>query len=192
MKTFRNWKLWPAWVGLAGLFLMGFTASAQIAARKILPNDILAIRVVAEPDLSIDRRVGDDGKITYPYLGVLTVADKTLAEVEREIQRLLNEDYIVDPQVTVEYREYVKQYVTVIGQVNQPGPIELLPDRRMDVIEVIAAARDLTRQARKTIVLNRKGVEFKFNYDDIKSNTDLTEKFFVEPGDVISVGERIF
>ena len=165
----------------------------QTPSRLILPNDILAIRVVNEPDLTLDLRVGADGKITYPFLGELVVEGKTLSEVEGLIRTDLDRDYIVNPQVSVQFREYVKQFVSVVGQVNAPWRIELLPDRRMDVVEAIAAARDLTRNANsRAIELNRRGQVYKFTYDDLKKNSDPDKKFYLEPDDVIEVKERIF
>ena len=165
----------------------------QTPSRLILPNDILAIRVVNEPDLTLDLRVGADGKITYPFLGELVVEGKTLSEVEGLIRTYLDRYYIVNPQVSVQFREYVKQFVSVVGQVNAPGRIELLPDRRMDVVEAIAAARDLTRNANsRAIELNRRGQVYKFTYDDLKKNSDPDKKFHLEPDDVIEVKERIF
>ena len=170
-----------------------FIVHPQTPSRLILPNDILAIRVVNEPDLTLDLRVGADGKITYPFLGELVVEGKTLSEVEGLIRTDLDRDYIVNPQVSVQFREYVKQFVSVVGQVNAPGRIELLPDRRMDVVEAIAAARDLTRNANsRGIELNSRGQVYKFTYDDLKKNSDPDKKFHLEPDDVIDVKERIF
>ena len=187
----RFWKQ-LIWTVLACL-VTASAARAQGLARKILPNDILAIRVVNEPDLTLDLRVGADGKITYPFLGELVVEGKTLSEVEGLIRTDLYRDYIVNPQVSVQFREYVKQFVSVVGQVNAPGRIELLPDRRMDVVEAIAAARDLTRNANsRGIELNRRGQVYKFTYDDLKKNSDPDKKFYLEPDDVIEVKERIF
>ena len=187
----RFWKQ-LIWTVLACL-VTASAARAQGLARKILPNDILAIRVVNEPDLTLDLRVGADGKITYPFLGELVVEGKTLSEVEGLIRTDLDRDYIVNPQVSVQFREYVKQFVSVVGQVNAPGRIELLPYRRMDVVEAIAAARDLTRNANSSgIELNRRGQVYKFTYDDLKKNSDPDKKFYLEPDDVIEVKERIF
>lgn len=183
--------LWRGWFLVLGLCLVS-TGSAQIAARKIRPSDILSIKVVGEPELTLNKRVGDDGKITYPWLGELLVTGKTIAEVERELQDALDRDYIVNPQVTVEYFEYVKQFVTVLGEVNRAGPVELPPDRRMDVIQAIAAAGDRTRQAKKTLTLVRAGTEIKLNYDTLRKDMDEDKRVYVEPDDVIHVGERLF
>jgi|LauGreDrversion4_2_1035121.scaffolds.fasta_scaffold26801_3 protein involved in polysaccharide export with SLBB domain len=169
-------------------------STGSTTTRKIQPNDIILIRVVGEVDLTMERRVGEDGVITYPYLEALKVSDKTPTEVERMVRDGLKGDYLVNPQVTVDFKEYVKQFVNVSGMVNSPGRIELPVDRRLDLMDVLSLAKDLSPKANKNeIVLTRQGQPSKtYKYSDIQSNTDPEKRIYVEPGDQIKVGERIF
>lgn len=169
-------------------------SQGSTTTRKIQANDIIAIRVVGEVDLSMERRVGEDGMITYPYLEALKVSDKMPTEVEKMIRDGLKGDYLVNPQVTVDFKEYVKQFVNVSGMVNNPGRIELPVDRRLDLMDVLSLAKDLSPKANKNeIVLTRQGQPSKtYKYSDLQSNTDPEKRIYVEPGDQIKVGERIF
>ncbi len=169
-------------------------SQGSTTTRKIQANDIIFIRVVGEVDLTMERRVGEDGMITYPYLEALKVSDKTPTEVERMVRDGLKGDYLVNPQVTVDFKEYVKQFVNVSGMVNSPGRIELPVDRRLDLMDVLSLAKDLSPKANKNdIVLTRQGQPSKtYKYSDIQSNTDPEKRIYVEPGDQIKVGERIF
>jgi|GEM_PF-490203 len=169
-------------------------STGSTTSRKIQANDIIAIRVVGEVDLSMERRVGEDGMITYPYLEALKVSDKMPTEVEKMIRDGLKGDYLVNPQVTVDFKEYVKQFVNVSGMVNNPGRIELPVDRRLDLMDVLSLAKDLSPKANKNeIVLTRQGQPSKtYKYSDLQSNTDPEKRIYVEPGDQIKVGERIF
>jgi polysaccharide export outer membrane protein len=169
-------------------------STGSATTRKIQANDIILIRVVGEVDLTMERRVGEDGVITYPYLEALKVSDKTPTEVERMVRDGLKGDYLVNPQVTVDFKEYVKQFVNVSGMVNSPGRIELPVDRRLDLMDVLSLAKDLSPKANKNeIVLTRQGQPSKtYKYSDIQSNTDPEKRIYVEPGDQIKVGERIF
>lgn len=177
-----------------GLFCRVQAADPAPATRRIQPNDVIFIRVVGEVDLTMERRVGADGTITYPYLEELQIKDKTPTEVERMIRDGLKGDYIVNPQVTVDFKEYVKEYVNVNGAVNQPGRIELPPDRRLDIMDVISMARDLSPKADvDSIQLTRKGQPAKtYKYKDIRSISDPDKKIYMEPGDQIFVKERTF
>jgi protein involved in polysaccharide export with SLBB domain len=162
--------------------------------RKIQPNDVIFIRVVGEADLTMERRVGPDGTITYPYLEELTIKDKTPTEVERMVRDGLKGDYIVNPQVTVDFKEYVKEFVNVNGQVNQEGRIELPIDRKLDILDVISLARGLNLRANQDFIqLSRQGQEPKvYKYSELRAITDPAKKIYVEPGDQIWVKERVF
>lgn len=182
------------WVSATAQSTDSTPSQNSITTRKIQANDIIAIRVVGETDLSMERRIGQDGSITYPYLEELKVAGKTPTEVERMIRDGLKEGVLVNPQVTVDFKEYVKEFVNVTGMVNSPGRIELPVDRRLDLMDVLSLAKDLSPKADKDlIVLTRQGQPSKtYKYKDIQSNTDPEKRIYVEPGDQINVKERIF
>lgn len=187
-----------AFIGLVALAAIAAdpppSAPSPTANRKIQPNDVIFIRVVGEADLTMDRRVGADGKITYPYLDEIVVKDKSLTEVERMIRDGLKDDYIINPQVTVDFKEYVKDYVNVSGMVGMPGRIELPIDRRLDILDVLSLARDLTPRANPDkIELRRAGKEVQvFKMKALRAINDPDKKIYIEPGDTIHVQEAVF
>ena len=160
---------------------------------KIAPLDVINIDVVGEKELSKELRVSSSGTITFPFLGSLEVKGKTPAELEELLKEKLGKDYLVDPQVIVTVKEYRARTVTVMGQVNKPGIIALPAEQKVEILEAIAQAGDLTKGAKKNrIEVNRKGKPFKFTLDDLKKETDPEKKFWLEPGDVIYVYEAFF
>lgn len=177
-----------------GTPMIAAEGSGAPSYRKIQPNDVIFIRVVGEADLTMDRRVGPDGLITYPYLEELQVKDKTPTEVERMIRDGLKGDVIVNPQVTVDFKEYVKEFVNINGQVNQEGRIELPVDRKLDLLDIIALARGLNQRADENYIqLSRPGQEPKvYKYKELRAITDPAKKIYVEPGDAVWVKERVF
>jgi polysaccharide export outer membrane protein len=141
------------------------------------------------------RRVPEDGVINYFFIGDVKVSGKTTTEVEKEIREKLDQDYLVNPQVLVEIEKYDEQYVSVAGQVGRPGRVLLPPDHTVDVIEAIAQAGDFTRLAnRKDIKLQRSksGEVTKYTYDQLQKSVQAGKKINLNPGDVVTVGERIF
>lgn len=173
----------------------GGASRPLVGARKIQAHDIISIRMVGEADLTMERRIGPDGTITYPFLGVMAVAGKTTAEVERTLQELLRPEYLVDPQVTVEFKQFVVETVSVTGEVNGPGPVEIPSDHKLDLHEAITRARDLRPTANPDqIQVTRDGWEKPriFKYKEILGITDPAKRFYVEPNDKIWVAPRIF
>ena len=178
-----------AWL-LSFLWVAALTplALAQQAVRKIQPNDLLIIRVLGEIDMTKETKVSSDGKVNYVFIGDVQVAGQTITEAQEKIRQLLMKDWLVNPQVIIEMRQYAVETVTVLGQVNRPGPVVLPTDRRVDLVEVIGLAGDFSRLARKSqIDLLRKGKKVTFSYDKLKEISDPAKKVYVEPDDIIEV-----
>lgn len=162
----------------------------DIRARKIAQYDILAIHVVGEPDLTLEKRVEADGSISFPFLGIIKVLGKSTLEVERFIHDELDKDWIINPQVSVDFKTYDIQYVTVVGAVGRPGQVQIPPDHKMDILEAIGGAGDFTREANRNLVYVRRAKTLKttvFRYDDL-----FKTPLFTESGDLITIGKTIF
>ncbi len=181
---------------MLALLCLGFgtlPAGAQLANRKIQPNDVLIIRVLNEPDMNQEAKVTNDGRVNYFFIGDVEVGGKTIAEAKTLIQDLLNKDYLVDPQVSIEVRQYALQVVTILGAVNKPGQVVLPPDRQLDIVEAIGLAGDFNRYANKDrIELRRRGQNTRYSYENLRKLTDPSKKVYVEPDDIIDVAESKF
>ena len=177
---------------IAGMgFLLGGAVRGQVSeSYKVQPTDILIVEVANEPKLAArEFRVSASGDISYPFIGGVRAANRTIEEIQTELKRLLETDYLVNAQVLVQVKDFRKKLVSVFGQVNRPGLIEIPPERRMTVIEAITAAGGLTRLARSSgIQLIREGKKdpMLYNMEELK-NPD--RPVYVESGDVVFVPE---
>jgi len=179
-----------AWV-LLTLGIAASTARAQVSeSYKVQPTDTLIIEVANEPKLSArEFRVSSSGELSYPFIGAIRAANRTTVEIQEEVKRLLEQDYLVNAQVLVQVRDFRKKLVAVSGSVAKAGLIEIPPERKMTAIEAITAAGGLTRLARQSgIQLIREGRKepMVFNLDELK-NPD--KPVYVESGDLIYVPE---
>ena len=68
--------------------------------------------------------VEPNGTITLPVMGVMMVAGKTSEAIAQELTSRLNY-YLIDPVVTVTLTALRPMFVTVSGEVQRPGPIQL-------------------------------------------------------------------
>ncbi|MBL9135245.1 MAG: polysaccharide export protein [Verrucomicrobiales bacterium] len=157
---------------------------------RVQPTDILIIEVVNEPQLSAKEfRVSSSGEVSFPFIGAVKAAGRTTVEIQTELKAMLEADYLVNAQVLVQVKEFRKQQISVFGQVNRPGLIDIPPERRLTVIEAITSAGGFTRLARTSdIQLTRSGraEPMRFSVEDLR-NPEKT--VYVEPGDVIFVPE---
>ena len=124
---------------------------------RIAVNDKLFIAVWRVPDLSMEVIVGPDGKISFPLLGDIDAAGRTLSELDAEITEKLKE-YVNDPQVSVVVREFAGDKVTVIGEVRTPGIYKFTGRTR--IMDIIALASGFTDRAKSaSIVIVRQPTE---------------------------------
>ncbi len=141
--------------GLALRFQGGDPAPIQEATAStdylVGAGDKLEIAVFGHADLNRILEVRGDGTIDFPLIGAVPVAGKGLPRISREITRTLGKDYVVDPQVSVNVREYGSQWVTVLGEIRTPGRHILKQNMRL--IDILAEAGGLTPFA------NRKQIE---------------------------------
>ena len=197
---------------VATCVLLGQAAFAQDAAttkakagtkvdtdRKIEALDMLTVNVFGEVEFSgtnnsgLELRVSSTGEVTLYLLGSVEVAGKTPAQAERHIRDLLQKDYIIDPHVLVLVKTYRICNVTVMGQVGRPGLIDLPAERRLDILSGIAQAGGFSKLARTSrIDLTRAGVTRTYDLDKLKKETNLAEKIWLSPDDLIYVHESAF
>ncbi len=105
------------------LWAVAGTAAAEpiVAAPvyRIGPNDVVRVQVFGEEDLAVESKVGGDGAINFPLLGAVTVAGKTVKELQEFLAIRLAEGYVRSPRVTVLMVRYRNFYVS--GEVKTPG-----------------------------------------------------------------------
>lgn len=158
----------------------------------LAPGDTLDLMVYKEPDLNMRSKIARDGRVQLPLLGEVAVAGMTVRQAQDHIKKLLNADYLVDPQVYLNISSYTQRKITLIGQVVRPGSYELQGNESLGVLEAIGMAGGFTRIADSKNVTVKRILGGKT--ETIKVNTKRLEdpkggSFQVLPGDIITVGE---
>jgi polysaccharide export outer membrane protein len=169
---------------------------AQSDSHVLQANDFIRITVFQEDDLLTEARISKGGTITFPLLGSLSLEGKTVAEATAEIRARLDKDYIINPQVTLTILEYAKSWVTVLGEVQKPGQVEIPPEGGLDLLGAIALAGGYTRVADPSKVIVRREVNghdvvLKINAEKLARDVAV-QQVLVQPGDRISVAESIW
>jgi len=154
-------------------------------------DDLIRVTVFQEADLTTETRVTQAGTITFPLIGTVQVAGKTIAQTEEDIRSRLDKDYIVNPHVTVAIIEYSKRWVTVLGQVQKPGNVEMPSGAGLDLLGAIALAGGYTPDADMQHVAVRRitgGNEqvLSVNANDLARGTS-GKPFMVQPGDAVTI-----
>ena len=153
-------------------------------------DDLLAINVWKEPDISRSIPVRSDGRISLPLVGELQATGRTPLQLEQDISSKLR-NYIAEPEVTVMVQEIHSQKFNILGEVLRPGSYSL--DLATTVLDAIAAAggfRDFANQ--KGIYILRQNPtsgesRIPFNYKNVIKGKNPQENIKLEPRDTIVV-----
>lgn len=132
--------------------------------------------------------VDDNGDIKFPVLGLLHIGGMKRAEVARYIEkRLMSEDLMKDPIVTV---EFINTGFSVLGEVAAPGRYEFNKDR-MTILEAIARAGDLknTGLRENVVVVRQENGQDKTYKVDLTDTRNLWQSpvYYLQQDDVIYV-----
>src|ERR1035438_3788974 len=153
-------------------------------------DDVLAINVWKEPDVSRSIPVRPDGKISLPLAGEIQAAGLTPLRLEREIASKL-QNYISEPEVTVMVQQINSEKFNILGQVAKPGSYPLTNSATvLDAIALAGGFRDFAK--RKSIYVLRQspnGSESRipFNYKDVIQGKNPGQNIKLEPRDTIIV-----
>ncbi len=165
---------------------------------KIGVADRIEVSVWRNPDLSVTVPVRPDGKVSVPLIGDVRASGLTAEQVADVIKQKLS-FYIRDPNVTViviglKSHEYLSR-VRITGAVLKPQSI---PWREgMTVLDAILeaggpnefAAPDRTKVYRQ---LGAKTIVIPIDLGAILNDGELATNIDLDPGDVITVPQRLF
>lgn len=173
------------------------TASNNATGNKLHDNtyvigndDLLAISVWKEPDISRSILVRSEGKVSLPLVGEVVAAGQTPLQLEHEITSRLK-NYITDPQVTVMVQQTNSEKYNILGEVAKPGAYPLTATTTIvDAIANAGGFRDFAKK--KAIYILRKnavGAESRiaFNYQDFIKGKNTSQNVMLQPHDTIIV-----
>lgn len=153
-------------------------------------DDLLAVNVWKEPEISRNVVVRPDGKISLPLVGDLRASGRTPVQLQDDIKAQLS-NYLANPEVTVILQEARSQKFNILGEVEHPGSYPL--SRSMTVLDAIAVAgglRDFAK-GRKIYVLRVKDDGLRerlmFNYKEVIKGQSLRQNVELRPRDTVVV-----
>ena len=188
-------------------------AVERAAEIKIQPQDQLSIVVTSrDPELSLPFNlpranvqlgsasvssasnngilgytVDASGNIDFPILGELHVEGLTRKELSVLVkERLVSSGLLKDPVVTV---EFMNLYISVLGEVANPGRVTIQKDR-ITLLEALSQAGDLTIYGKRdgVIVIREDGddrISYKVDLRDVSLFT--SPAYYLQQNDVVYV-----
>lgn len=211
MRWLRRWIRWPLPLGLASLATGLFVACAGGAPPpaaappaapapvalappiapppqneyRIGPADLLQISVYNQSELATVQAVRPDGRIAFPLVGEVRAAGLTPAELSHALGQGLTR-YVRDPQVTVVVTGFASKRVSVLGEVESPGVLDLVGD--LDLAQAIAQAGGFTEKADLEGAMLVRGGEIQpVSFRKLFRQGDFTQNVRLAAGDILVV-----
>lgn len=153
-------------------------------------DDVLAVDVWHEQELSRVLPVRPDGKISLPLIGELQAGGQTPLQLQDTISQSLKE-YLEHPQVTVIVQETKSQSFNVVGEVQHPGLFVFgHPVAVLDAIALAGGVRDFAK-SKKMYVLRTapdgSRQRLPINYNDVVKGKKPSENIVLRSHDTLVV-----
>jgi polysaccharide export outer membrane protein len=114
------------------------------------------------------------------------------------IKARYRDGFLKNPQVSLTVRSYAKKLFTILGQVQKPGSYDMQGTNQITLLQAIGMAGGYTRIADPSNVTVKRleaagsgETVQKLNAKRMARGEDIST-FYIQAGDVISVGESLF
>lgn len=154
------------------------------------PGDELLVGVFDDPKMQpLDITITPDGKFSFPLIGTIIAAGKSIDQLRTEIQAKLRK-YISEPVVMLSVKEVKGNVAYVVGEVNKPGAFVMNPG--LNVLQALSLAGGTNPYAKLDgIIVIRNAPDgqrvFNFRYSQIAGGRNLAQNVELESGDVVLV-----
>ncbi len=153
-------------------------------------EDVLAVSVWKEPDLSRSVTVRPDGKISLPLIGEVMANGLTAPKLSSVISEKLKA-YISNPEVNVIVEAVKSPIFNIIGEVAKPGPYQLT--RPTTILDALGLAGGPSQFAKtKKIHVMRTlpdGTQQKlyFDYKAALKGQKMEQNIYLKSGDILII-----
>lgn len=157
---------------------------------RLSPGYLLQMDVYDVPEMSTELRIDAQGSVTVPLVGSVHIDGDTVPEAQAAIARALIQKRILkSPQVTINVLQYSSQYVSVLGEVLNPGRLPMLAPEPLE--DVIALAGGETISANDDIEIQHPGENGKVTIKHVAyvqgGDSSPLQNTKVDPGDTVLV-----
>ena len=153
------------------------------------PGDVLDIALWRDDAMIRQVVVLSDGKISFPLVGEVSAAGKTIVELKKDLADKLI-DYVPDPVISIEVKQSSSMVIYVTGRVNNPNRFTV--NANLTVLQGLSLAGGLNPFAKRNKIKIIRQEEDKtkilfFKYDEVVDGKNLDQNIVLKRGDVIVV-----
>ena len=158
-------------------------------------NDSLTVVFRYTPEFNQEVTIGPDGRAVIAGLGTIIARGLTLDQFRDQVVSVAS-IHLVNPDVSLTLKNFVKPHILVEGEVNTPGRVDLREDiSALDAIALAGGFRDSGAKANVLLLRQEKGPVSQTRVIDLTyfiKNHKLEEIPQMRAGDVLYVSSTKF
>jgi polysaccharide biosynthesis/export protein len=157
---------------------------------RLGPEDEIAIRVVGQPDYTLEKtQITPFGRVYHPLLGEIDVAGLTTNQLTERLTESFGQ-YIRNPAVSVSLLTANSAKIGVLGDVTKPGII--IMTRPMTILDAITASGGVTDLGKQTnVTLLRQIGEGRMQTTTVNVKRILQGKAAAEENPTLKAGDTV-
>lgn len=142
------------------------TTMIQTGDMRIVPMDMLRVKVFGVSELDGSYQVDHLGRMKMPLIGEVDAKGYTALQLASILERRLEDNYLQDADVTVSIEESRSEQVTVEGSVNKPGMFPVQGQIRLLQAVALAGGTSQSANPRKVVIFRQiEGERMAAGYD---------------------------
>jgi len=150
----------------------------------IAPRDAITVTTLNEPGFTVKAIVEPDGTFSFGYLGHVRAAGLTARQLEADLKKRLDPDWVKNPQLTVDLVQSASKTVLVGGRVRNPSPYPFAG--KLTVLQALMQAGSVTDDAGDRAFIIRANPDGSVPSADQSSDT---AKVYVDLHALLDVGD---
>jgi len=168
---------------------------------KLRVGDKISFQILEDRDLPKSLVVADSGELDVPYIGRVTVTDKTCKQLAAELKTQLEKEYYYRASVIIalDVANRVLGRIYVWGQVRNQGPMEIAVNENLTAGKAILRAGGFADFANKKRVKVIRGSAangadkqtWELNMADILEEGQTEKDLVLQPDDFVIVPSRL-
>ncbi|WP_235189775.1 SLBB domain-containing protein [Methylotenera sp. L2L1] len=187
LRKFVKYFLTLMMVMFTGSWLL--VASAEEANYLLGPGDVLKIAVYNNPDLTLETRISEAGKVSFPLIGEVELAGITSSGAEKKIADLLESGgFVKQPQINILVVQFQSKMVSVLGSVYKPGRYPL--DRATNLVDLLALVGGATQDGSDIVTIVGKSGKAEYDLHNIVFKGDGVQNVQLKGGEIVYVHAR--